>query len=153
MLKNISLILDFMLHRLPLVLLLTMLVACHKSATNPTIDFGEGEGITYRDGNNWPAGPQDPTDWQADATWNERERALFPDLQFDLNAPQRSNLTLYTCAYPNPAAGRATWSIRMNIPYGSPAIEYTVSAVFVSRNYKVVTRLGPRLYGQLSLGS
>ncbi|WP_426061360.1 hypothetical protein [Hymenobacter sp. B1770] len=57
-----------MLRQLPLVLLLFSLLACSKSNSSPTINFGQGGGITYRDGSNRPAGPGDPTDWTSDAT-------------------------------------------------------------------------------------
>ena len=46
-----------------LLLALLALASCKKDRDRPAeIDFGPGEGISYRDGFNLSAGPADPTD-------------------------------------------------------------------------------------------
>ncbi|MDO7850567.1 hypothetical protein [Hymenobacter convexus] len=128
---------------LPLLLLPT-LWSCSTSDSNPIIDFGEGEGITYRQGNNVPTGPRDYTDWTTDATWNKQERALFADANLDLNGPQRPELIAYTTAYPNPTwSGQASWAIgpRTGSASGGP---FTVRAVLVNRQYRAMLRIAPQ---------
>lgn len=115
---------------------LLALAACHKKDESPTLDFGAGEGISYRSSNGMANGAQDPTDWTSDATWNEQETALFPELSFALNSPQPPNFLAFTYAYPNPGA-QANWILRTN----SSAVSYTVTAVLVNQNYQVVKRL------------
>ncbi|MDQ2771272.1 MAG: hypothetical protein M3Y54_12320 [Bacteroidota bacterium] len=125
------------------VLLLSTLLGCSKSDSNPIIDFGEGEGITYRSANNLPVGPQDPTDWTSDAVWNKQERALFPEFSFDLNGSQQPNLVFCTPTYPNPSVGWAHWTAYSPRPTSGPTTTYSVRAVLVNRKYQTVLRLGP----------
>lgn len=119
------------------ILLLTALLGCSKSDSNPIMDFGEGEGITYRTGNNVPNGPFDPTDWTSDGEWNKRERALFADLNLNLNGPQQ--LGSVACPYPNPSASEAVWSVQAQGPAGP----YSVRALLVNRQYQPMLRIGP----------
>ena len=127
---------------LPL-LFLTTLLGCSKSDSNPIMDFGEGEGITYRTSSNFPGGPSDPTDWTSDGEWNKQERALFADLGFDLNAPQQPGLVSSSPAYPNPSADQANWSLIAQRPAGGNAVAYSVRALLVNRQYKIMRQLGP----------
>ena len=125
------------------ILFLSTLLACSKSDSNPEIDFGEGAGITYRSGNNMPSGPSDPTDWTSDGEWNKQERALFADLNFDLNGPQQPGLVSSSEAFPNPSAGQATWGLQARRNSSGGAAIYTVRAVIVNRKYEVIGRIGP----------
>ncbi|MFD2721216.1 hypothetical protein ACFST9_21050 [Hymenobacter monticola] len=134
--------------RLLSLLLLPALWSCSTSDTNPIVDFGEGEGITYRDGNNFPMGPRDYTDWTTDATWNKPERDLFADANVDLNGAQRTALISFATAYPNPApAGVATWTLQTQRGAGSGVNPFTVRAVVVNRQYQVLQRFGPLGFG------
>ncbi|WP_045688305.1 hypothetical protein [Hymenobacter sp. AT01-02] len=129
---------------LAFLIVLWYLVSCKKKDSSPTIDFGAGAGISLRAADGRVAGSQDPTDWTSDATWNEQERALFPDLAFDLNGAQQPTRVSYTYAYPNPAlTGQANWLLQLERSYGSPAVKYSLSAVLVDRKYQVLLRLGP----------
>ena len=128
--------------RLLPILFLSTLLACSKSDSNPEIDFGEGEGITYRTGTNMPDGPADPTDWTSDGNWNKQERNLFPELSFDLNGAQQG-LVVSGYAYPNPSAGQATWGMQARHNSSGGATIYTVRAVIVNRKYEVLSRIGP----------
>ena len=132
-----------MLRRLLSFLLLPALLSCSKSDSNPIVDFGPGEGITYRTGQNLPYGPSDPTDWTSDAEWSKQERNLFPELSFDLNGPQQPALVSSGTAYPNPAAGYATWSLQSFRSAGSGLNTYSMRAVLVNRKYQTMLRLGP----------
>jgi hypothetical protein len=133
-----------MRQRLLPVLFLTTLLGCSKSDSNPIVDFGEGEGITYRTANNLPIGPRDYSDWTSDDQWNNRERALFPDLGFDLNGAQQPATIINNTVYPNPAMGpQATWSFQTQ-RLSSGAVTFKVQAVLVDRNYRVLTRIGPQ---------
>ena len=127
---------------LPLLLLATLL-GCSKSDSNPAIDFGEGEGITYRTGNNLPNGPFDLTDWTSDGEWNKQERALFADLNLDLNVPQQPSLAGSSYAFPNPSAGQATWGLQAQRNSSGGVATYTARAVIVNRKYEVLGRIGP----------
>lgn len=129
------------------ILLLSALLGCSKSDSNPIMDFGEGEGISYRTPNNTPVGPQDPTDWTSDATWTERECNLFPELSFDLNGPQQPATIAYTSVYSNPAqVSTAHWTIQTRRTSGGGAADYTTRAVIVNRKYEVLTKLGPNSF-------
>ena len=132
-----------MKRRLLPILFLSALLACSKSDSNPEIDFGEGEGITYRSGNNMPSGPGDPTDWTSDSEWNKRERALFADLNLDLNGPQQPGLVSSSQAFPNPSAGQANWGMQARRNSSGGATIYIVRAVIVNRKYEVLGRIGP----------
>jgi len=123
-----------MLRRLPFFLLLPAVLACSKSDSSPTIDFGKGEGITYRDHSNLPAGPGDPTDWTLDATWNEQEQALFQSLGVDVSSPAQGSAGI-TGAYPNPAYTGIVFGY--SIP-GTAAYKI----VIVDASYKVITESG-----------
>jgi hypothetical protein len=130
-----------MRHRL-LLLLLPTLWSCSTSDTNPIVDFGEGEGITYRNGQNFPVGPHDYTDWTTDDTWNKPERALFADVNVDLNGAQRTELFGETTVFPNPSEnGLVTWYVwprnRTN------PNQLTLRAVLVNRQYQPLLRIGP----------
>ena len=130
--------------RLLSVLSLVALTGCSKFDSNPEIFFGDGEGISYRTSSNMRIGPQDPTDWTSDATWEERERNLFPELTFDLNGPQQPAFIAYTSAYANPAqVSIANWALQTNRNSSGGAANYTVHAVIVNRKYGVLTKLGP----------
>ncbi|MBH8559512.1 hypothetical protein [Hymenobacter negativus] len=127
------------------ILLLATLMGCSKSDSNPIVDFGEGEGITYRTGQNLPAGPNDPTDWTSDGEWNKQERGLFPDLSFDFNGTQQPGIISYTTAYPNPSVeGQAVWELQTQRgTNGTVPKLYNIQAVLVNRKYQVIERLGP----------
>jgi hypothetical protein len=122
-------------------LLLPALWSCSTSDSNPIVDFGEGEGITYRTGQNLPVGPNDPSDWTSDATWNKQERALFADVNVDLNGPQRPQLVVVSPLFPNPSIGQATWFTGPRTT--SPVTSLTVRAVLVNRQYQALRRVGP----------
>jgi hypothetical protein len=128
--------------RLLLPMLLLGLAACHNSADSPRIDFGPGDGFSYRDGNNLPAGKQDPTDWTSDATWSEQEIKLFPDVKLNLNAAQPANFIESSYLYPNPARA-SIWgfSSKQTAPNTQP--DFTVAAVLVGANYQVIQRVAP----------
>jgi hypothetical protein len=126
---------------LALLLLLPMFWSCSTSDSNPIVDFGEGEGITYRDGSNFPGGIDDPTDWTSDATWNKQERALFADVNVDLNGAQRPQLVVVSPLFPNPSIGQATWFV--GPPRTSSGTSFTVRAVLVNRRYQELRRVGP----------
>ena len=127
-------------------LLLTALLGCSKSDSNPIIDFGEGEGITYRTANNYPVGPHDPTDWTSDGEWNKQERALFPSLGFDLNGAAQAAGLIYTTAYPNPAMGSSASFAVQGQRLNGGVVGYTLDAVLVDRNYRVRQRFGPQSF-------
>jgi hypothetical protein len=112
-----------------------VLIACQKSATDPTLDFGVGEGISFRNNNGMPNGAQDPTDWTTDATWNEQETALFSELSISLNSSQQPSLITFAYAYPNPAK-QAIWSVQTS----TPSVAYTVTAVLVDSKYQIIKR-------------
>ncbi|WP_152560124.1 hypothetical protein [Hymenobacter sp. IS2118] len=120
-----------MLRRLPYLLLLPAMLSCSKSDSSPTIDFGEGEGISYRDGNNLPAGPQDPTDWKSDGNWNQAEQNLFKSIP--VNVKDASKGSLYGAGfYPNPVRSKAI------IFYRTPVVT-TCKLVIVDKDYNVLT--------------
>ena len=123
------------------VLLLAALLGCSKSDSNPIVDFGEGEGITYRNGSNIPAGPHDPTDWTSDGEWNKQERALFSDLNLDLNGPQQPSLVACSPAYPNPSAGSANWRWLAQRLTSANTATYSVRALLVNRQYRIMRQL------------
>lgn len=125
------------------ILLLSALLGCSKSDSNPIMDFGEGEGLTYRTNQNYQTGPRDPTDWTSDAEWNKQERALFADLSFDLNGPQQPAAIDRISVYPNPAPGSSANLTIQTQRLASSAVGYTFSAVLVDRSYRVRQRLGP----------
>ena len=126
------------------ILFLATLLGCSKSDSNPIVDFGEGEGITYRNEQNFPVGPRDYSDWTSDGEWNKQERALFPDFNFDLNSAQRRTLVISTSTYPNPTfSGQATWTLQTLPSPISNLHLYTIQAVLVSRRYEVLKRLSP----------
>ena len=123
------------------ILFLATLLGCSKSDSNPIVDFGEGEGITYRTAANLPIGPRDYTDWTFDDHWNKRECALFPELSFDLNGTQQPALISFNSTYPNPSwDGRATWGLE--IKTSSLPTTYSVVAALVDRQYAVRQRFG-----------
>ena len=72
------------------VLFLAALLGCSKSDSNPIMDFGEGEGISYRNASNLPSGTQDPTDWTIDGDWNAQEQKLFAALGANLNTAHKA---------------------------------------------------------------
>ena len=123
-------------------LLLATLLGCSKSDSNPIMDFGEGEGITYRNNNNLPNGPFDPTDWTSDGEWNKQERALFADLNLDLNGAQQLGSVGYSSVYPNPSAGQAAWPLQFQ-RNSSSNTNYLVRAFLVNRQYKTMRSVGP----------
>lgn len=131
-----------MRRRLLPLLLLPALWSCSTSDTNPIVDFGEGEGITYRTGNNLPVGVRDYTDWTTDESWNKQERALFADVNVDLNGTQRNALFGETTVYPNPSeSGLANWAVWPR--NGTSTGQLTVRGVLVNRQYQPVLRIGP----------
>ncbi|MDO7885641.1 hypothetical protein [Hymenobacter cheonanensis] len=118
-----------------------MLAACHHQSddASPGLDFGAGDGISYRDASGMANGTQDPTDWTADATWTAQEKALFPELSISLDdTPQTGFLDRLTL-YPNPAAG-ATWAVVSKNGASGPS-PFSTAAVLVSRDFKEVLRL------------
>lgn len=125
--------------RKPLLLgALLTLAACGKkdNPATPTIDFGPGDGLTHRDANALPNGQQDPTDWTTDATWNERELALFADLGLNLNGAQQPEGISSFYVYPNPAARFASWSFQTQRNANGSVAVYSLHTVIVDRNYK-----------------
>jgi hypothetical protein len=133
---------NFRCGRLALLLLSALLVlgSCSKSESDTSsalfINFGPGEGFSYRTATNFPTGTQDPTDWKLDGTWNTREQALFQTLGFDLNStPQgQSRPSQIGCAgYPNPAVSQ------FNFFYTAPDV-VSCKFVLVDAVYHVLTQ-------------
>ena len=94
------------------------------------VNFGPGEGIDYRTGNNQPVGSADATDWTLDDKWSATEQRLFATLPLSLNAEpqglsQRNRISFG--GYPNPAVNQ------LNFFYTAP--------VAVSCRYVVVDNL------------
>ena len=103
---------------------------CSKSESDASsglfVNFGPGEGFSYRTGNNLPAGYEDPTDWQLDGQWNTREAGLFNALGLDVNAtpqlgPNSSPQTYFT-AYPNPCLGAFHFGYATSAPVFCKAV-------------------------------
>ncbi|MCI1189638.1 hypothetical protein MON38_19620 [Hymenobacter sp. DH14] len=100
--------------QLPVLVVLCSALAfgnCKLNNTPPppdTIYFGADEGISYRTDQNVANGPQDPTDWTLDATWNSTEQSLFASLGIDLNGASQGTATNIS-AYPNPATAATTF--------------------------------------------
>ena len=120
--------------------LVLALAACKSKSNSPSIDFGAGDGFSYRDGYNLPAGPQDPTDWTTDATWNEQEVKLFPELSLSLNVPQPAGFVEFTYLYPNPA-WTSSWGFTSRQTTTGIRPDFTVAAVLVGADYQIVQRL------------
>ena len=109
---------------------------CEKAYTGPDIDFGPGEGITYRDAQGRPSGPQDPSDWTTDATWNAQELTYFNFPTFPINGAQQVGSVTAVGAYPNPGpAGKLTWRLRLSPAAPCPCQVY---ASLRSRRYTEV---------------
>jgi len=125
---------------LRLTTLLLVLAGCHKANDSPRIDFGPGAGFSYRDGHNLPVGFQDPTDWATDATWNEQETGLFPELSLTLNAAQPGNAIEFTYLYPNPAQ-TSSWGFTSRQTTAGTRPDFTVAAVLVGTDYQPLTRI------------
>lgn len=119
--------------RLSLVALFALLSACKKEDTpkEAVIDFGPGDGLSYRSSNNMPNGTQDPTDWTLDGPWNAREQALFQSLGLDVNGPARGSATI-SGAFPNPA----TTGVQFGYSIPGMAVQ---KIVIVDSNYRVIT--------------
>ncbi len=120
-----------MLRRLPYLLLLPAMIACSKSDSSPTIDFGEGEGITYRDNNNLPSGPGDPTDWTVDSNWNPTERDLFKLITVNVNSTPQGTLD-GAGVFPNPVRSTTSFFYRT-------AVTVICKFVIVDKNFNVIT--------------
>lgn len=128
--------------RTALLLLAAALVLsnCSKNESDASsglfVNFGPGEGFSYRTGNNLPGGYQDPTDWQLDGQWNAREAGLFSAIGLDVNAaPQlvpNSPPRTYFTAYPNPCLSEFRFS------YSTPT-PVLCKAVVVNRFYQPLT--------------
>jgi len=121
--------------------LLLLAFQCEKPYAGPDIDFGPGEGITYRDAQGRPNGPQDPSDWTTDATWNEQELTYFNFPAFPVNGPQQVAAVRAVGAYPNPGpAGQLTWRLKLSPTAPCPcqvyaslrSKRYTETDVFVA---------------------
>jgi hypothetical protein len=115
-----------------------LLPSCSKNESDASsslfVNFGPGEGISYRDNNNRPVGPGDPTDWTQDGDWNSRERALFSSLGLSLNAaPQGQSTRLGFAGYPNPAVSQFTFSYFVPDPVAC-------RFVLVDGSYRVLTQ-------------
>ena len=78
------------------ILFLAALLGCSKSDSNPSIDFGPNDGISYRNASNMPSGTQDPTDWTIDGDWNAQEQKLFASLGANLNTSPQGSATYIT---------------------------------------------------------
>jgi hypothetical protein len=123
------------------VTLMLALAACKdKSNNSPGIDFGPGDGFSYRDGSNYPTGVQDPTDWTTDVTWTEQEKALFPELSFNLNTGQPAGFIESNYLYPNPAQA-STWGFSSRQTSAGMRPDFTVAAVVVGADYQIIQRL------------
>ncbi|RYY14807.1 MAG: hypothetical protein EOO36_13650 [Cytophagaceae bacterium] len=130
------------------VVFLLALAACHKDAdTTPSLNFGAGDGFSYRTSANLPNGSQDATDWIIDTTWSPQEIGLFADnlSKLDLNASQQAGFLDYTAVYPNPGR-EAAWVIRPKQPLGP--FTYDVQAMLVDHNYQRI-----RAFTSLSVSS
>jgi hypothetical protein len=127
--------------RKPILLatLLLTLAACHKADDGPRIDFGPGDGFSYRDAANSPAGTQDPSDWTTDATWTDQEKALFLELSISLDGAPQPGFLEVPALYPNPARV-ATWAVASQKGSGG-APAFTIAAVLVDRDFREVLRL------------
>jgi hypothetical protein len=113
------------------------LSACGKDkTTTPGIDFGANEGYTGRDARGQATGPNDPTDWITDATWNSAEKALFAseDLLFD--APMVPASVWKITLYPNPVGLGSQNQFTMSLDETNPAIPTAPSGLRFL--YKVV---------------
>ncbi len=113
------------------VLFLAALLGCSKSDSNPIMDFGEGEGISYRNASNLPSGTQDPTDWTIDGDWNAQEQKLFAALGANLNTAPQGSATYIGGAFPNPA----TQAVRFDYQIPRAALS---KIVLVDKAYQVV---------------
>jgi hypothetical protein len=111
-----------------LYLALTILIiisGCKKDEDIETINFG---GITETD----YAGniiSEDPTDWQFNDTWSNKEKSLF-DAPF-LTSCETLDPSFYFYAYPNPCNDVVTLS-----SFGS--VEYNISYRIVDKNYNII---------------
>lgn len=147
----------------PALLLLGVALAlsnCSKSESDASsglfVNFGPGEGFTYRTGNNLPAGFQDPTDWQLDSQWNTREQGLFTALGVDFNAAPRlvpnATPSTYFIAYPNPAVSSFIFSYSTPAPVFCKAVVanqfYQPLAEFTSSQASSSVRFSVNVAGQ-----
>ena len=95
------------------ILFLAALLGCSKSDSNPSIDFGPNDGISYRNASNMPSGTQDPTDWTIDGDWNAQEQKLFASLGANLNTSPQGSATYIGGAFPNPATNAVSFSYQI----------------------------------------
>jgi len=113
------------------ILLLVALLGCSKSDSNPIIDFGPNDGISYRSVSNMSSGTQDPTDWTIDGDWNAQEQNLFASLGVNLNTSPQGSATYIGGAFPNPATSA------VNFGYQTPGTALS-KIVLVDNTYQVV---------------
>ncbi|MBT9391943.1 hypothetical protein KLP40_02100 [Hymenobacter sp. NST-14] len=108
-----------------------LLGACHNR-----IDFGPNEGVSYRDAQNQPMGPSDPSDWAQDGQWNSKEVALFrKDLSsVNVNAGQTPYVSGISF-FPNPVQSTAG-----SLTFLPTSADGRLHTVFVDRKYNVITR-------------
>ncbi|MCB2376129.1 hypothetical protein LGH70_00935 [Hymenobacter sp. BT635] len=119
-----------------LTLGLPLAMGCQKDkeAEPSTIDFGAGEGISYRNAMNYPMAYTDPTDWTSDKQWSSREKALF-SFPVAVNLDQApTGVTTNMSFYPNPVEPGGIGMFRPN-----STTEGTLRLIWVDKNYKVVS--------------
>ncbi|MCB2407132.1 hypothetical protein [Hymenobacter lucidus] len=119
---------------LALALLLPLAFGCKKdNDTEASIDFGAGEGVSYRDFSNRPMAFTDPTDWTSDGQWKDREKALFTfDVPVNLDGAQLGGVTNMS-VYPNPIAPGSDGIFHFNSAHAGRA-----KLIWVDKNYHVL---------------
>ncbi|TGE27094.1 hypothetical protein [Hymenobacter metallicola] len=126
----------FMRKTIPLLFLLLPLTgACKKDTPAATIDFGPGEGIFYRDRQNYPMGKGDASDWVSDGQWQAQEKSLFSlDVPVNLDGPQAGGIS-YLSYFPNPVAPGG----KGNFNLGNSLHGATANLIWVNKNYKIIS--------------
>jgi hypothetical protein len=113
------------------------LSACGKDkTTTPAIDFGANEGYTGRDATWQLTGPNAPTDWATDATWNDSEKALFTGYDLVYDQPMVPASVWKVTAHPNPVALNSKNQFTMSLDKTNPAIPNPPSGLHFA--YRVV---------------
>lgn len=133
---------------LTFVTLLLAATACSKDKTEPSIDFGPNGGFTPRYSNAMSAGPEDPTDWTSDASWNEKEQKLFASLQLPMTGSQVGVNDWGTDFFSNPCAASADGRLHMGYMRNMLIVPTNerASFVIVDAHYKVLDTFDYSLY-------
>ncbi len=125
---------------LTFITLLLAATACSKDKTEPSIDFGPNGGFTPRYSNAMSAGPEDPTDWTSDASWNEKEQKLFVGLNLSLTGPQLPATTWSFDFFPNPGQLSGDHEFDIFARYGAalPTGAMRLSTAIVDSQYGLI---------------